>query len=69
MEFVQGIVRAVKSLCIMVSANRVVASVWMEGSVVLIAVVIEGILTYVIVRRRRMLTRAKWKEGKKLFDY
>jgi len=68
MEFVQGIVWAVKSLCIMVSANRVVASVWMEGSVVLIAVVIEGILTYVIVRRRRMLTRAKWKEGKKLFD-
>ena len=53
----------------MVSANRVVASVWMEGSVVLIAVVIEGILSYVIVRRRRMLTRAKWKEGKKLFDY
>jgi len=46
----------------MVSANRVV-SVWMEeGSVVVSAAVIEGILTCVIARHRRMLTRAKWKD-------
>jgi len=68
MEFIQGIVWAVKSLHSMVSASRVAASVWMEGCVVVSAAVIEGILTCVIARHRRMLTRAKWKEGKKLFD-
>jgi hypothetical protein len=68
MEFIQGIMWEVKSLHSMVSANRVVASVWLEGTVVVSGPVIEGILTCVIARRRRMLTRAKWKEGKKLFD-
>ena len=68
MEFIQGIVWAVKSLRSMVSANRVVASGWVEGSVVVSAAVIEGILTCVTARHRRTLTRAKWKEGKKLID-
>jgi hypothetical protein len=68
MEFIDGIVWAVKSLCCMVSANRIVASGWMERSMVVSAAVIEGILTCVIARHRRMFTKAKWKEGKKLFD-
>jgi len=56
-----------------VSSSEVVVSDWMEGSMAAIAVrkrysVIEGILTDVIVRHRRTLTREKWEEGKKVFD-
>ena len=45
----------------MMSSNRVVASGWMEGSVMVNAAgqrrsVIEGILTVVIARHRRTLT-------------
>jgi len=54
----------------MVSANRVAASGWMEGSVVVSVTgqkcsMIKGILTYVIARHRRTLTRAKWGEERK----
>jgi hypothetical protein len=55
----------------MVSANRVVASDWMKGSVVVSVAgerrsVIEGILTCVIARHRRTFTAAKCKAGKKV---
>jgi hypothetical protein len=68
MEFIQGIVWAMKCLPSMVSANRAAASRWVEGSVVVSAAAIEGILTCVTARHRRTLIRAKWKEGKKLID-
>jgi hypothetical protein len=62
-----------KSLCSVVSASKVVASDWMEGSVAVSAFrkrcsVIERILTDVIARHRRTLTLAKWEEGKKVFE-
>jgi hypothetical protein len=62
----------------MLSANRFVASDWMEGSVVISVAgerrsVIEGIITRVIARHRRTLTGAKWgggrKEGIRLINY
>jgi len=57
----------------MVSANRVVAGGWMEGTVVISVAgprgtVTTGILTFVIERDRRTLTGAKWGEGKKVLD-
>ena len=55
------------------SANRVDASDWMEGSVVVSVAgkrrsVTEGILTCVIARHRRTLTVAKWEAGKNVLD-
>jgi hypothetical protein len=72
-DFIWGRVWEVKSHSSVVSASRVDASGWMEGSVVVSAAgqkhsVIKGILTNVIVRHRRTLTWAKWEKGKKIFD-
>jgi len=60
----------------MVSASRVVASGWMEGTTVvgvagLRCPLIKGILTYVIARHRRTLMRevGERKESIKLIDY
>ena len=55
------------------SANRVVASSWIAGSLVVSGTghrysVIEGILTCEMARHRRTLTLAKRKEGKKVLD-
>jgi hypothetical protein len=61
MDFIQGRVWEVKSHSSVVSASRVLASGWMEGSGIVSAAgqkhpVIKGILTSVIVRYRRTLT-------------
>jgi hypothetical protein len=60
-ELIKGRVWAVKSFSSMVSANSVVASGWMEWSVVISVVtercsMTEGILTGVTARHRRTLT-------------
>jgi hypothetical protein len=59
----------------MVSASRVVASGWMEGSMVVsvagqMCTLIKGILTYVIARHRRTLVRevGERKESVKLIN-
>jgi len=51
----------------------VVASGWMEGSLVVSVAgqkhsMIEGILTCVIARHRRTITRGKWEKGKNVLD-